>query len=172
MGLLPLAYLLDDPVLVAKARKFIDWTLDHQRADGRIGPEKPPSARTRCSDWWPNMVMLKALTQYQEVTGDPRVIPAYSKKYFAYQAAVSWQEKPVAFEWGSVSAGAMNWSLDPLACTTATATPKLLDLARQLAGQGFDWKRLLRQRIPTKTKLPKADLANMKSHGVGTTLWH
>src|SRR6266540_4074770 len=58
-GLLPLGYLLDDPKLIAKAKKFVDWTLDHQRPNGGIGPEKN-------QDWWPNMVMLKALTQYQE----------------------------------------------------------------------------------------------------------
>src|SRR5512135_147580 len=64
-GLLPLGYLLDDARLIAKARRFVDWTLDHQRPDGSIGPAKN-------RDWWPAMVMLKALTQYQEATGDPR----------------------------------------------------------------------------------------------------
>ena len=31
------------------------------------------------------MIMLKVLTQYQEATGDPRVIPVM-QKYFDYQA--------------------------------------------------------------------------------------
>src|SRR5258707_536615 len=57
-GLLPLAYLLDDPGLKAKSNRWIEWTLTHQQADGEIGP-------TQNNDWWPRMVMLKALTQYQ-----------------------------------------------------------------------------------------------------------
>ena len=31
-GLLPLAWQLDDPVLKAKAMRFVNWTLDHQAA--------------------------------------------------------------------------------------------------------------------------------------------
>ena len=77
-GLVPLAYLLDDPELIGKARRWLNWTLEHQREDGSIGPEKN-------QDWWPDMIMLKVLTQFQEVTGDPRVIPAL-EKFFAYQA--------------------------------------------------------------------------------------
>lgn len=71
-GLVPLAYLLEDPKLIAKATKWMDWTLTHQRDDGAIGPPKN-------TDWWPNMIMLKALTQYQEATGDARVIPVMEK---------------------------------------------------------------------------------------------
>ena len=71
-GLLPLAYLLDDSKLIAKVKPWVDWTLTHQRADGMIGPEKN-------KDWWPIMIMLKVLTQYQEATGDARVIPVMQK---------------------------------------------------------------------------------------------
>jgi hypothetical protein len=66
-GLLPLAWLLDDDVLKAKAMRFLDWTLTHQSPDGMIGP--PTN-----NDWWPRMVMLKVLMQYHEATSDPRVL--------------------------------------------------------------------------------------------------
>ena len=65
-GLIPLAYLLDDTRLKAKAQKYIDWTLTHQAASGMIGP--PGN-----DDWWPRMIMLKALAQYQEATNDPKI---------------------------------------------------------------------------------------------------
>src|SRR6204780_1657845 len=76
-GLVPLAYLLDDDRLKAKAQKFVEWTLTHQASNGMIGP-------TGNNDWWPRMVMLKALAQYQEATGDKRVIPVL-ERYFSYQ---------------------------------------------------------------------------------------
>ena len=78
-GLLPLAYLLDDPKLIAKAGHGWNGRSTHQ-------PPTAPSVPPRIDDWWPIMIMLKVLTQYQEATGDPRVIPAM-EKYFAYQLA-------------------------------------------------------------------------------------
>ena len=50
-GLVPLAFLLDDPALIAKAHRWVSWTLENQRGDGAIGPVKN-------TDWWPNFVML------------------------------------------------------------------------------------------------------------------
>ncbi len=58
-GLIPLAYLLNDDALKAKAQRYVDWTLTHQTANGMIGPATN-------DDWWPRMVMLKALCQHQE----------------------------------------------------------------------------------------------------------
>src|ERR1700736_6579213 len=78
-GLVPLAYLLGNARLKTKAQKYIDWTLDHQAANGLLGPGSN-------DDWWPRMVMLKALTQYHEATGDARVIPAM-QRYFSFQIA-------------------------------------------------------------------------------------
>ena len=39
-GLYPLAKLLDDEELEAKAMKWIEWTLANQRANGQIGPRE------------------------------------------------------------------------------------------------------------------------------------
>ena len=71
--------LLDDARLKAKSQRWIDWTLNNQAPSGMIGPASN-------DDWWPRIVMLKALTQYQEFTGDSRVIPVM-EKYFRYQLA-------------------------------------------------------------------------------------
>ena len=37
-GLVPLAYILDDSKLKAKAQKWIEWSISNQRPDGYFGP--------------------------------------------------------------------------------------------------------------------------------------
>ncbi len=127
-GLVPLAYLLDDGTLKAKAQKFIDWTLDHQASDGMIGPSSN-------DDWWPRFVILKALTQYHEVTGDPRVIPVMDK-YFQYQLRAL-PARPL-HDWSK-----FRWQdefLSVIWLYNRTGSPYLLDLARLLKKQGYDWQ--------------------------------
>lgn len=127
-GLVPLAYLLGDHALIAKVNQRVNWVLTHQGADGWLGPD-------RNRDWWPNMVLLKALTQYQEATGDPRVIPAM-QRYFHYQAA-HLQEHPLR-DWGK-----FRWAdevVSTLWLYNRTGDDSLLNLARALEAQGHDWK--------------------------------
>ena len=74
-GLVPLAFLLDDPALQAKVKRFVDYILEHQQPDGWLGPIGD-TAGHKPYDVWPLFPLFKALTQYQEATGDPRVVPA------------------------------------------------------------------------------------------------
>ena len=127
-GLVPLAYLLDDDRLKAKAQRYIDWTLTHQAPDGMIGPASN-------NDWWPRMVMLKVLAQYEEATGDSRVLPVLAR-YFAHQLAAL-PARPLR-DWGR-----FRWQDNALVVLwlyNRTGDPKLLDLARLLHQQGFDWQ--------------------------------
>ncbi len=126
-GLVPLAWLLDDSRLKAKAQRFVDWTLDHQAPNGMIGPASN-------NDWWPRIVMLKALTQYQELTGDSRVIPAMDK-YLRYQLA-ELPQRPLR-DWGK-----FRWQdqlLSVIWLYNRTGSAYLLDLAQLLRKQGYDW---------------------------------
>ncbi|MGA7342553.1 MAG: beta-L-arabinofuranosidase domain-containing protein [Terracidiphilus sp.] len=126
-GLVPLAWLLNDAALKAKAQRFVDWTLEHQAANGMIGP-------TSNDDWWPRIVMLKALAQYQEFSGDPRVIPAM-EKYLQFQLA-QLPGRPLR-DWGK-----FRWQDELLSVIwlyNRTGSPYLLDLARLLHAQGHDW---------------------------------
>ncbi|HEV2233927.1 MAG TPA: beta-L-arabinofuranosidase domain-containing protein [Terriglobia bacterium] len=166
-GLVPLAYLLDDPKLIAKARTWMEWTLTHQRPDGSIGPEKN-------KDWWPNMVMLKALTQYQEATGDPRVIPVM-QGYFRYQAA-NLTARPLQ-QWAKY-----RWAdelVSVLWLYNRTGDGALLDLARTLQREGHDWKGEF-ENFPFSAKTNKNELGlgpgghnndvAMSAHGVNNAM--
>ena len=126
-GLLPLAYLVDDKRLKELAQSFVDWTLQNEWPNGMIGPRSN-------DDWWPRIVMLKALTQYQEVSGDSRVIPIVDR-YFRFQLA-ELPKRPLR-DWAK-----FRWQdelLSVLWLYNRTGAPYLLDLARLLHVQGYDW---------------------------------
>ena len=152
-GLLPLAYLLEDEALIAKAEKWVDWTLENQREDGSIGPVSN-------SDWWPNMVMLKALTQYQEVTGDPRVVPVMTK-YFEHHLQEA-AERPLR-SWAQ-----NRWAEEVLSIIwlyNRTGDAELLDLARALHAQGFDWNAHF-----SDFQYPDKGSDGLQTHGVNNAM--
>lgn len=126
-GLVALAYTLNDPILKQKAQKWMDWLLDHQRADGYIGPASN-------SDWWPRMIATYALRDYYEATGDPRV-PAVLENYFHYMLA-NLPARPLN-EWGRARAGD---EMDvALWLYNRTGDTDLLSLVRLLRRQAYDW---------------------------------
>ncbi|MCC7476605.1 MAG: glycoside hydrolase family 127 protein [Pirellulales bacterium] len=94
-GLYPLSKLLHDKSLESKAMRWVNWTIEHQRDDGYIGPPvlSPEDQRRPIpegvqienpADWWPRMVMLKILQQHILATGDQRAIQCL-ERYFQYQ---------------------------------------------------------------------------------------
>lgn len=127
-GLVPLAYLLDDSSLKAKAQKYIDWTLSNAASTGMIGPKTN-------DDWWPRMIMLKVLTQYQEATADRRVIPLM-ERYLAYQGR-ELSKRPLN-SWGKY-----RWQDEVLSVVwlyNRTGNRDLLETARLLHDQGHEWR--------------------------------
>lgn len=166
-GLVPLAYQLDDARLKAIAQKFMDWTLDSQQPSGMFGPKSN-------NDWWPRMVMLKVLTQYQEVTCDPRVIP-FMSRYFAHQLSAL-PSRPLR-DWGRY-----RWHdqvLSVLWLYNRTGDAELLDLAKLLHQQGYDWQAQFADFKYTQRTTPQSiDLtptskltdAGMQTHGVNNAM--
>ena len=86
-GYTDLAFILDDPRMIANAKKWIDAILSSQGEDGYFGPRE----NARKPDLWPNMVALYALRSYHEATGDPRIIP-FMTKYFNWVNALPRQQ--------------------------------------------------------------------------------
>ncbi|SDF03192.1 beta-L-arabinofuranosidase domain-containing protein [Chitinophaga filiformis] len=141
-GLLPLAYILKDTMLIARVKPWVEWTIKSQQPDGYFGPSRdypyePGIQRDNSRDWWPKMVMLKVLKQYYSATGDQRVITLLTN-YFRYQL----KQLPTfpldhwSF-WGRYRAGdnlmVIYWLYN------ITGDQFLLDLANLMHKQTFDF---------------------------------
>lgn len=147
-GAVPLAWLLKDANLQKKVKKYIDWTIEHQRPSGYFGGitkyerEKDTTVTVKNmkeagDDWWPKMVMLKVMKQYYQATGDVRVID-FMKKYFQFQLAAL-KTAPLGqwTEWAT-SRGADNVMMAQW-LYQITKDESLLDLAALIESQSFNW---------------------------------
>ena len=142
-GLIPLAYLLDDPLLIAKANKWMSWVLNSSQPNGQFGPPHN-------NDWWPRMIMLKALMSYFEASQDSRVLQLMSD-YFHYQRRALPARR---FEnWAHARAAdnllAIFWLYN------RNGDDSLIDLARLIVPQIADWASLqgqytLREILPLR----------------------
>lgn len=132
-GTIPLAFLLDDAQLLEKVKRWISYILSHQHADGWLGPIK--HERYESYDPWPVFVMLKAMTQYEGATADPRIVPAIKKFLCCLDRHID--HKPL-FVWGKSRWAdlvlSIHWLYD------RTGEPWLVDLAAKVNGQGYDWR--------------------------------
>jgi hypothetical protein len=126
-GLVALAYTLDDQELKAKAKKWIDYTLQHQQENGLFGPVK-------MKDWWPRMPFMYALQSYFEATNDKRVVPFLSH-YLRYE--LNNLDKDPLKEWGRSRAGD-NIEI-ALWVYNKTGEKFLLELADKLKIQSYPW---------------------------------
>ncbi|MGI6566823.1 MAG: hypothetical protein GX341_00900 [Firmicutes bacterium] len=135
-GLVPLAYLLDDEKLKAKAQKWVEAFIDRQREDGWIGPVQGVLGDRKYPEYdpWPVFIVCKVLTQYQEATGDERVIPAMLK--FCRYLLDNLDNRPLKswakFRWADFIIS-VHWLYD------RTGEEWLLDLAEKVKSQGYDW---------------------------------
>src|SRR6478752_941076 len=141
-GFLPLAVLLDDPNLKDRASRWIDHILKTQASDGWLGPLKGnPSTQSRLNDYdvWPRYIVLKAMTQWEEATGDQRIVPAMTR--FLRRLNTLLDERPMQ-EWARVRWADLSLSIYWL--YDRAPEPWLLDLAAKVRGQGLDWPTLAR----------------------------
>lgn len=137
-GLVPLAYVLDDAKLIAKAQRWIEWSLASQREDGSFGPRGPiQSVNTdvdKQQDWWHYMIMLKVFTQYEEATADARVVPFLLKFVAFLRGAI---ERYPLQGWAKARGAELALTVQWL--YRKTGDESLPELARLVADQTTDW---------------------------------
>ncbi|HWI57238.1 MAG TPA: beta-L-arabinofuranosidase domain-containing protein [Bacillota bacterium] len=163
-GFIPLAFQLDDPQLKARAQRWVDYILQSQCEDGWLGPIKgnpSQSSRLKNYDVWPRFILLKALTQWQEATGDARIVPAMTRFFHCLDQVLD--QHPLQ-EWARVRWADLSLSIYWL--YDRTGDPWLLQLAAKVHQQGLDWPKLARN-FPYRDKITEATLQQFKAAAAG-----
>lgn len=133
-GYIELAYIFNDPKMLAEVRVWIEGTIASQRPNGDFGPDQRFEDGTR--DYWANMIMLFCLQSYYEHTSDPRVLELMAK-YFKYQATVPDKEMLTHY-WQRMRGGDNLYSLYWL--YNRTGDPELLKVAEKIHRCTANWR--------------------------------
>ena len=96
-GFIPLAYLLDDEDMKARAKRYIDKILEFQRSDGWICPNGDTPIEKY--DNWAVQLISKVLTVYYECSGDERIPDVLYRLMKNYYELLS-TGRITLFRWG------------------------------------------------------------------------
>ncbi len=137
-GLVPLAFLLDDPILKDKVHRYVGYIIEHQAADGWLGPRQMVAGAGQAVqpsyDLWAQLLALKVLVQYADATGDVRATAALERALRCIDRVI---DRAPLFNWGQFrwfeALIGIYWLYE------RTGEPWLYDLAIKLHAQGFDW---------------------------------
>ncbi len=80
-GCLKAGYLLRDTMLINKARKQVNYVLNKNNADGRLGPQDLKGRWNK----WPYTGFLRSFMTEYTVNHDPRIVDAMLKHYSTYK---------------------------------------------------------------------------------------
>ena len=152
-GLIPLAYVLQDEILIDKARRYISYILDHQYDDGWLGPKRMVvyggGQEAENYDIWAQFLILKALCQVPEANFAPRIEAAVAKCLANIDRHI---DRAPLFNWGQ-----FRWyeALIPIFWLyERTGEGWLYQLAVKLQAQGFHWGEFFK-RWPLTVPTPK-----------------
>lgn len=133
-GYIELAYIFNDPKMLAEVRLWIEGAIASQRANGDFGPDQRFEDGTR--DYWANMIMLFCLQSYYEHSNDSRVLDLMTK-YFKYQATVP-DNQMLTHYWQKMRGGDNLHSIHWL--YNRTADPELLQVAEKIHRCTANWR--------------------------------
>ena len=136
-GFVPLAVLLNDEKLLCKVRRWMDYIIEHQHEDGWLGSKEGAVAGDENvnMDPWPQFVLFKAMAQWQEATGDSRIVPTMLRALKRIKSLL--EEKPLEswakMRWPDLALG-IHWLYE------RTNEDWLLELAALAQKQGYNWR--------------------------------
>ncbi len=162
-GAIPLAWMLGDQTLQAKVKRHVEHIVSHQRPDGWYAPY-PADASAKSYDVWSILLANKVLVQYYEATGENAVLQAVVRNLRATLTAL---DRTPLFDWGR-----FRWfeGLIPVYYAyERTREDWLLDLARKLHAQGFDYMEFYRG-VDVTSPTPRRGLWRFDKHVVNTAM--
>lgn len=133
-GYADLAFILNDPEMIAETKTWIDAILENQMECGYFGPADENGEPL--ADLWPNMLVLFTMRSYYEYTHDERVIP-FLTRYFMWAKDVP-EEKFLKTYWENTRAGDM--LLICLWLYNITGDQELLTVAEKIKQNAADWE--------------------------------
>ena len=113
-GMVRCGHLLRDRDLIDKARKQIDYVLDHPDEDGYLGPKY-----LKHESRWPHVVFFRALFAQSSATGDVRIPAAINRHFLSSPYPHSAPREACAIE-------AMLWTYE------RGGDPALLEMAKEV----------------------------------------
>ena len=134
-GFIPLAYLLENEDMIARAKKYIDAIIAGQQEDGWICPctvEERPTY-----DTWAVQLISKVLTVYYECSGDEKILEVIYKTLKNYYELLK-NGTISLFEWAKA-----RWFETFIALNKLYSIYKedwMKDLAKILKEQGLDYE--------------------------------
>ncbi len=162
-GVIPLAWVLGDEALQRRCKRYVDYIVSHQRPDGWFAPY-PADPKAKPYDIWSILLANKVLVQYHEATKDLLVLESVLRNLKA--VAQSLERKPL-FDWGR-----FRWFEGLIPVFYAYESLRndwLLDLARKLCEQGFDYQQFYASEEITRPT-PRRGKWNWEKHVVNTAM--
>lgn len=146
-GFIPLAWLLDDDDLKARAKKYMDAIMDGQKADGWICPCEDKDRWHY--DMWAAILIAKVLTVYADCSKDKR---AETAVYKVMQNLAHHLKGTTLFNWGAARGFeamiALNWLMEK------NTEPWMKELAITIKSQSTDYEYVFDN---WKDQMPKAE---------------
>ncbi|MBE6916193.1 MAG: hypothetical protein E7471_06150 [Ruminococcaceae bacterium] len=136
-GFIPLAYLLDDADMIARAKQYVDTILSRQKEDGWICPCEDDERAT--FDPWIILLICKMLIVYYNCSGEERVFHA------VYRILKNYYDQLKSGALKVISWGKYRWFEGLISINfmyEKTGEPWLRDLAKILKEQGTDYPSL------------------------------
>jgi hypothetical protein len=133
-GYVDLAILTQDATALSAVRGWIDAVVATAQSDGFFGPTSLRTSLGGGPDFWPYLPMTWALRNWQEYSGDSRIVPLLTDffRYMNAQGPSAFNQSWVSVRWGD-GLDSVFWLYN------RTGDAFLLDLADKIHANGANW---------------------------------